>query len=91
MKLIGAGLPRTGTLSQKVALEMLGLGPCYHMVNVLGDLDQAEPAVGVVLSRWFRDYFVLVGLVILYAVLLVGLNLLVDLAYLLLDRRVKYG
>jgi hypothetical protein len=42
MKLIGAGLPRTGTLSQKVALEMLGMGPCYHMVNVLGDLDQAE-------------------------------------------------
>jgi hypothetical protein len=43
MKVIGAGLPRTGTLSQKVALEMLGLGPCYHMVNVLGDLDQAAP------------------------------------------------
>jgi hypothetical protein len=39
MRLIGAGLPRTATLSQKVALEMLGLGPCYHMVNVLGDLD----------------------------------------------------
>jgi Sulfotransferase domain len=38
MKVIGAGLPRTGTLSQKVALEMLGLGPCYHMVNVLTDL-----------------------------------------------------
>lgn len=42
MKLIGAGLPRTGTLSQKVALEMLGFGPCYHMVNVLADLDQAR-------------------------------------------------
>jgi hypothetical protein len=42
MKLIGAGLPRTGTLSQKVAIEMLGFGPCYHMVNVLGDLDQAQ-------------------------------------------------
>ena len=41
MKLIGAGLPRTGTLSQKVALEMLGLAPCYHMVNVLSDLDEA--------------------------------------------------
>jgi hypothetical protein len=41
MKLIGAGLPRTGTLTQKVALEMLGLGPCYHMVSVLSDLDQA--------------------------------------------------
>jgi sulfotransferase family protein len=41
MKLIGAGLPRTGTLSQKVALEILGVGPCYHMVNVLADLDLA--------------------------------------------------
>jgi Sulfotransferase domain len=41
MRLIGAGLPRTGTLSQKVALEMLGLAPCYHMVNVLGDLEEA--------------------------------------------------
>ena len=27
MKLIGAGLPRTGTLTQKLALEQLGLGP----------------------------------------------------------------
>src|ERR1700761_670692 len=42
MKVIGAGLPRTGTLSQKIALEMLGLGPCYHMVNVLSDLDLAD-------------------------------------------------
>jgi hypothetical protein len=42
MKLIGAGLPRTGTLSQKIALEMLGLAPCYHMVNVLTDLDQSD-------------------------------------------------
>jgi hypothetical protein len=42
MRLIGAGLPRTGTLSQKVALEMLGVAPCYHMVNVLADLDEAH-------------------------------------------------
>jgi hypothetical protein len=41
MKLIGAGMPRTGTLTQKLALEELGLGPCYHMVDVLADLDQA--------------------------------------------------
>jgi hypothetical protein len=40
MKVIGAGLPRTATLTQKVALEMLGFGPCYHMVNVLADLGQ---------------------------------------------------
>jgi hypothetical protein len=42
MRLIGAGLPRTATLSQKVALEMLGLGPCYHMVNVLADLHEVQ-------------------------------------------------
>jgi len=40
MKVIGAGLPRTGTLTQKLALEQLGLGPCYHWVNVIADLDQ---------------------------------------------------
>jgi hypothetical protein len=42
MKVIGAGMPRTGTLTQKTALEMLGLGPCYHMVDVLADLQQAS-------------------------------------------------
>ena len=36
------------------------------------------------------DYCVVVGLVILYAVLLLGLNLLVDVAYVFLDPRVKY-
>src|SRR5688572_16478800 len=34
LKVIGAGLGRTGTLSMKLALEMLGLGPCYHMIEV---------------------------------------------------------
>ena len=38
MRLIGAGLPRTATTSQKIALEMLGLAPCFHMINVLEDL-----------------------------------------------------
>jgi hypothetical protein len=42
MRVIGAGLPRTGTLTQKLALEELGLGPCYHWVNLLADLDQVE-------------------------------------------------
>ena len=46
MQVIGAGLPRTGTLSQKIALEMLGFGPCYHMVNVLADLDLARTGAG---------------------------------------------
>ena len=34
LKIIGAGLGRTGTLSVKIALEQLGFGPCYHMVEV---------------------------------------------------------
>ncbi len=38
-----------------------------------------------------RDYTLVVGLVLLYAVLLIGLNLLVDFAYVVLDRRVKYA
>jgi hypothetical protein len=35
LELIGAGLGRTGTLSLKVALEQIGYGPCYHMMEVL--------------------------------------------------------
>jgi len=31
---IGAGFGRTGTMSLKVALEVLGFGPCYHMSEV---------------------------------------------------------
>ena len=34
LAVIGAGLLRTGTLSLKRALERLGKGPCYHMVDV---------------------------------------------------------
>ena len=35
MRVIGAGFPRTATWSQKLALEQLGLGPCYHMSEAL--------------------------------------------------------
>ncbi|WIA15436.1 hypothetical protein OEZ85_002085 [Tetradesmus obliquus] len=34
MELIGAGCGRTGTLSLKTALEILGM-PCYHMVTII--------------------------------------------------------
>ena len=43
IELIGAGLPRTGTLTQKEALELLGIGPCYHWVDILADLDGQVP------------------------------------------------
>jgi oligopeptide transport system permease protein len=50
------------------------------------------PGLGVFLvnSLLNRDYNVVVGLSLLYAVLLIGLNLVVDFAYTLLDPRVKY-
>ena len=35
LDVIGAGFGRTGTLSLKGALECLGFGPCYHMVEVI--------------------------------------------------------
>ena len=35
LRVIGAGLGRTGTFSMKAALEQLGFGPCYHMLEVL--------------------------------------------------------
>ncbi len=43
LKVIGAGFGRTGTLSLKTALEMLGFGPCHHMTEVLDDLDRQGP------------------------------------------------
>ena len=41
--MVGAGLPRTGTLSQKLAFEKLGFGPCYHWVDVIADLEGRVP------------------------------------------------
>ncbi|TDD65026.1 sulfotransferase family protein [Actinomadura darangshiensis] len=35
MQVIGAGFGRTGTSSLRTALEMLGLGPCYHMFTII--------------------------------------------------------
>ncbi len=33
LEVIGAGLGRNATLSMKLALEHLGFGPCYHMLQ----------------------------------------------------------
>jgi len=37
LSVIGAGFGRTGTMSIKMALEQLGLGPCHHMEEVFAD------------------------------------------------------
>jgi hypothetical protein len=42
LKVIGAGLPRTGTLSMKHALEQLGFGRCYHMEEVFAAHERAR-------------------------------------------------
>jgi hypothetical protein len=43
LKLIGAGLPRTATTTQMIALEMIGLGPCYHMRDLMADMEANVP------------------------------------------------
>ena len=38
LKIIGAGFGRTGTYSLKLALDMLGFGPCHHMYEIRKNL-----------------------------------------------------
>lgn len=44
LRVIGAGLGRTGTLSLKLALEHIGFGPCYHMTELMAQASQRMPA-----------------------------------------------
>lgn len=43
LKVIGAGLGRTGTLSLKLALERLLGGKCYHMLELFEHLQEHTP------------------------------------------------
>nr|WP_321440208.1 sulfotransferase [uncultured Hyphomonas sp.] len=43
LKAISAGYGRTGTMSLKLALEQLGLGPCHHMIEVIGNGEKQVP------------------------------------------------
>ena len=42
LRLVGAGLPRTGTKSLKLALEQLLGEPCYHMTEVFEHLEHVS-------------------------------------------------
>ena len=53
LKVIGTGFGRTGSHSLKLALEMLGLGPCYHMMEVFSHPGHA--AIWDALGRSVRD------------------------------------
>jgi hypothetical protein len=41
MRVIGAGFGRTGSLSLKAALEQLGFGPCFHMLDLIAQPERA--------------------------------------------------
>jgi hypothetical protein len=43
LKVIGAGLGRTGTMSLKFALEHIGFGPCYHMIEFMAHIPEHLP------------------------------------------------
>lgn len=43
LEVIGAGFGRTGTMSLRMALNKLELGPCYHMEDVLHDMQTRTP------------------------------------------------
>jgi hypothetical protein len=42
IEVIGAGFGRTGTTSLKAALEQLGFGPCYHMIELFEHPEHVE-------------------------------------------------
>ena len=51
LRVVGAGLGRTGTHSLKVALEELLGAPCHHMVEVFQHPEQAQHFRGAVEGR----------------------------------------
>ena len=40
LDIIGSGFGRTGTMTTKNVLEVLGFGPCHHMVEIIENPDQ---------------------------------------------------
>ena len=61
LQVIGSGLGRTGTKSLQTALNMLGLGPCHHMMEVFAQPESMAPWIEAGFGRpdWeaiFADY-----------------------------------
>jgi hypothetical protein len=46
LKVVGAGVGRTGTLPLKLALEQLLGGPCHHMAEVISNPGQMPVCQG---------------------------------------------
>jgi hypothetical protein len=59
IKIIGAGVGRTGTYTLKLAINQLGFGPCHHMEAVLKSMDEQVPLWSVALkgdANWSAIY-----------------------------------
>jgi hypothetical protein len=56
LKLINAGLGRTGTTSLKVALERLDFGPCYHMFDIVSSKERLEQWEKIVCAAQRPDW-----------------------------------
>jgi hypothetical protein len=54
LRIVGAGVGRTGTLSLKTALEQLGFGPCFHCLE--GPLGLIARAMSLALNRQPVDW-----------------------------------
>ncbi|KAF7715293.1 Uncharacterized protein PECH_007295 [Penicillium ucsense] len=51
IKVIVAGLPRTGTISMKKALEELGYGPCFHLAEPLCQFDNLRQSAAIMNTK----------------------------------------
>ena len=59
LSVIGAGFGRTGTVSLRKALEILGSGPCYHILEALPHRDRVDMRAGLAQGATpDRDQFV---------------------------------
>lgn len=59
LSIIGSGFGRTGTMSLKLALQQLGLGPCHHMEEVMVNPEQIPhwcAAAGGEAMDWEKVY-----------------------------------
>jgi hypothetical protein len=57
VKVIGVGFGRTGTMSLKAALERLGAGPCFHMIElIMGERSERDLAQWVKVAAGEQDW-----------------------------------
>jgi hypothetical protein len=56
LKLLNAGLGRTGTTSLQVALERLGYGPCYHMFDIVSSEERLAQWESIIIDGRQPDW-----------------------------------